>query len=97
MEWWVGYLAIGLIAGFLAGLLGIGGGALSVPMLVFVFTAQRLPSEHLLHVAPARHERKPPDDDRLAPSDGGAGKRAKHRRTEEALCQRPIAARTFQR
>ena len=51
MEWWLAYLAIGLIAGFLAGLLGIGGGALIVPMLVFVFTAQRLPSEHLLHVA----------------------------------------------
>ena len=51
MEWWLAYLAIGLIAGFLAGLLGIGGGALIVPMLVFVFTAQRLPPEHLLHVA----------------------------------------------
>jgi len=51
MEWWLAYLAIGLVAGFLAGLLGIGGGALIVPMLVFVFTAQRLPPEHLLHVA----------------------------------------------
>jgi uncharacterized membrane protein YfcA len=51
MEWWLGYLAIGLLAGFLAGLLGIGGGALIVPMLVFVFTAQRFAPEHLLHVA----------------------------------------------
>lgn len=51
MEWWLAYLVIGLIAGFLAGLLGIGGGALIVPMLVFVFTAQGLPPEHLLHVA----------------------------------------------
>jgi uncharacterized membrane protein YfcA len=51
MEWWLAYLAIGVIAGFLAGLLGIGGGAVMVPMLVFVFTAQRLPPEHLLHVA----------------------------------------------
>jgi uncharacterized membrane protein YfcA len=50
-EWWTAYLAIGLIAGFLAGLLGIGGGALIVPMLVFVFTAQHFPPEHLLHVA----------------------------------------------
>jgi uncharacterized membrane protein YfcA len=49
--WWFAYLAIGLLAGFLAGLLGIGGGALIVPMLVFVFTAQRFPPEHLLHVA----------------------------------------------
>ena len=51
MEWWLAYLVIGVIAGFLAGLLGLGGGALIVPMLVFVFTAQRLPPEHLLHVA----------------------------------------------
>lgn len=51
MDWWLAYLAIGLIAGFLAGLLGIGGGALIVPMLVFVFTAQQFPPEHLLHVA----------------------------------------------
>jgi uncharacterized membrane protein YfcA len=50
-EWWIAYLAIGLIAGFLAGLLGIGGGALIVPMLVFAFTAQHFPPEHLLHVA----------------------------------------------
>ena len=50
-EWWLAYLAIGLFAGFLAGLLGIGGGALIVPMLVFVFTAQHFPPEHLLHVA----------------------------------------------
>lgn len=51
MEWWLAYFVIGLIAGFLAGLLGIGGGALVVPMLVFVFTAQGLSPEHLLHVA----------------------------------------------
>jgi len=50
-EWWIAYLAIGLIAGFLAGLLGIGGGALIVPILVFVFTAQHFSPEHLLHVA----------------------------------------------
>jgi uncharacterized protein len=50
-EWWLAYLAIGLIAGFLAGLLGIGGGALIVPILVFVFSAQHFPPEHLLHVA----------------------------------------------
>jgi uncharacterized membrane protein YfcA len=51
MLWWLAYLAIGVLAGFLAGLLGIGGGAIMVPMLVFVFTAQQLPAEHILHVA----------------------------------------------
>jgi uncharacterized membrane protein YfcA len=51
MEWWLAYLAIGVAAGFFAGLLGIGGGVVMVPMLAFVFTAQGLPGEHLLHMA----------------------------------------------
>jgi uncharacterized membrane protein YfcA len=51
MQWWPAYLAIGAAVGFLAGLLGIGGGAVMVPMLVFVFTAQGLPGEHILHIA----------------------------------------------
>jgi uncharacterized membrane protein YfcA len=51
MQWWLVYLALGAVVGFLAGLLGIGGGAVVVPMLVFVFTAQGLPAEHTLHIA----------------------------------------------
>lgn len=51
MQWWLAYVAIGAAVGFLAGLLGIGGGAVMVPILVFVFTAQGLPPEHILHVA----------------------------------------------
>lgn len=51
MHWWLAYLAIGAAVGFLAGLLGIGGGAVMVPLLVFVFTAQGLPADHILHVA----------------------------------------------
>lgn len=51
MQWWLAYLVIGAAVGFLAGLLGIGGGAVMVPMLVFVFTSQGLPPEHILHVA----------------------------------------------
>ncbi len=31
MEWLAGYLAIGAVVGFCAGLLGIGGGAIMVP------------------------------------------------------------------
>jgi uncharacterized protein len=50
-HWWLVYLAIGCIAGFAAGMLGIGGGAVMVPMLVFVFGAQGMPAEHVLHVA----------------------------------------------
>ncbi|HTL27342.1 MAG TPA: sulfite exporter TauE/SafE family protein [Burkholderiales bacterium] len=49
MDWWPAYLAIGVAVGFLAGLLGIGGGAIMVPMLVFVFTAKGFAAEHLMH------------------------------------------------
>ena len=51
MQWWLGYLVIGAAVGFFAGLLGIGGGAVMVPLLVLVFSAQGLPAEHILHVA----------------------------------------------
>jgi len=39
------YVACGLIAGILAGLLGVGGGIVIVPMLVFVFSWQGMPAE----------------------------------------------------
>jgi uncharacterized membrane protein YfcA len=51
MEWWWAYLAIGMTVGFLAGLLGIGGGMVMVPMLVFVFTAKGFPAEHMMHLS----------------------------------------------
>lgn len=51
MEWWWAYLAIGAMVGFLAGLLGIGGGMVMVPMLVFVFTAKEFPAEYMMHLA----------------------------------------------
>ena len=51
MEWWLAYLAIGVAVGFLAGLLGVGGGMVTVPMLVFVFTAKGFPAEHMMHLA----------------------------------------------
>src|SRR4029453_18912763 len=41
----------GAVVGFFAGLLGIGGGALMIPLLVWLFEAQGLPREHLLHLA----------------------------------------------
>jgi uncharacterized membrane protein YfcA len=51
MEYWLAYLAIGAFAGFAAGLLGIGGGAVMVPLLVMVFAAQGIPVDHRLHIA----------------------------------------------
>lgn len=48
---WLAYLGIGVVVGFAAGLLGIGGGAVMVPLLVFVFTAAGMASDHVLHVA----------------------------------------------
>jgi uncharacterized membrane protein YfcA len=52
MELWaLGYLAIGAGVGFLAGMLGIGGSALQVPFLVWLFEAQRLPPERIVHLA----------------------------------------------
>ena len=51
MDWWWAYLAIGAAVGFLAGLLGVGGGMVMVPMLVFVFTAKGFPAAHMMHLA----------------------------------------------
>lgn len=51
MEWWLGYLGIGAFVGFFAGMLGIGGGAIMVPLLAILFERQGLPREHLLHLS----------------------------------------------
>jgi uncharacterized membrane protein YfcA len=48
---WLAYLGIGAVVGFAAGLLGIGGGVVMVPLLVFVFSASGIPAEQVLHIA----------------------------------------------
>ena len=45
------YLGVGLIAGILAGLFGIGGGLVIVPMLVICFTWQGIHQEFIMHLA----------------------------------------------
>ena len=50
-EWMLGYLLLGAVAGFFAGLLGVGGGAIMVPVLALMFSAQGFPKEHLMHLA----------------------------------------------
>ena len=47
----VAFLALGAIVGFLAGLLGLGGGMSMVPLLTFVFTRPGYPIEHVVHMA----------------------------------------------
>jgi uncharacterized membrane protein YfcA len=42
---------LGSVMGYLAGLLGVGGGAITVPILVMLFTAQGFPREHVLHLS----------------------------------------------
>lgn len=46
-------LALGAMVGFLAGLLGIGGGMTLVPLLTILFAAERFPATHLVHMAVA--------------------------------------------
>ena len=46
-------LVLGGAVGFLAGLLGIGGGMTIVPLLTIVFTQQGFPAEHIVHMAVA--------------------------------------------
>lgn len=45
------YLVLGAVIGFLAGLLGIGGGFTMVPVLTVLFSHQDFPREQLVHMA----------------------------------------------
>ena len=51
MEFWLLYVATGIFAGFLAGLLGVGGGLVIVPVLAFIFAAQGFPAAQIMHLA----------------------------------------------
>lgn len=51
MEWWLAYFLLGAFVGFFAGLLGLGGGLIMVPLLVFLFNAQQFTPHYILHLA----------------------------------------------
>jgi uncharacterized protein len=51
MTFWLIYLAAGAFSGVLAGLLGVGGGVVIVPILLYIFTAQQMPPQFILHLA----------------------------------------------
>jgi uncharacterized membrane protein YfcA len=48
---WVIYPPLGVLVGIVAGLLGIGGGVVIVPILVFVFSAHGFPPQHIMQIA----------------------------------------------
>jgi uncharacterized membrane protein YfcA len=50
-EIWIGYTATGLVAGFLGGLLGIGGGIVAVPALLVLFSLQGFAPAYAMHAA----------------------------------------------
>lgn len=49
--WWLAYPVLGVFAGFVAGLFGVGGGLTIVPLLFMLYTAQAFPVEHSMHLA----------------------------------------------
>ena len=49
--WMLAYFATGAFVGFLAGLLGIGGGMTLVPILAAMFAAQQFAPDHTVHLA----------------------------------------------
>ena len=51
MTWLLAYAALGAVAGVLAGLMGIGGGLVIVPGLLFLFHLQGFESSFLSHIA----------------------------------------------
>jgi len=51
MDWYISYLVLGAFAGFVAGLFGVGGGLVLVPVLLLLFDAQHFPTAHVMHIA----------------------------------------------
>ena len=47
------FVALGCVIGFLAGLLGIGGTMIMVPILTILFTHEHFPRDHVVHIAVA--------------------------------------------
>lgn len=47
------FIVVGLVTGVLAGLLGIGGGVITVPFLFYILHISHFPPEHLMHTCVA--------------------------------------------
>lgn len=51
IEWIVLYIVLGAFVGFMAGLLGLGGGGILVPLLASIFTLQDMSADNVVHLA----------------------------------------------
>jgi len=51
IEWIIIFLALGAVVGFMAGLFGIGGGGIMVPVLTTIFLSQGFFLENVVHLA----------------------------------------------
>lgn len=51
MTYLLSYCTLGAFAGIMAGLLGVGGGLVIVPVLTFLFAAQHFPADYIVHLA----------------------------------------------
>jgi uncharacterized membrane protein YfcA len=51
LEWILSFLLLGAVVGFIAGLLGVGGGGIIVPMLTSIFLLQGVPVDNVMHLS----------------------------------------------
>jgi uncharacterized membrane protein YfcA len=51
IQWVLSFLLLGSVVGFMAGLLGIGGGGIMVPVLTTIFLHQGVPVNNVVHLA----------------------------------------------